>query len=98
VPPLQGPAGVTSLSGRALTANDSKALPGVTLELICGSTTKSASSDATGRFLITSIGSGHCKLEIDGSTAGQAGKTYGIFFAGVTITPSQTFSLRKFRL
>ncbi len=89
LPPLQAPPGVTALSGRVLTLNG-KGLAGVTLEMICGDQEQQAQSDGTGRFLITRIPAGHCKLEIDGTTANSQGKRYGLFFAGVDIVQGQT--------
>jgi RHS repeat-associated protein len=90
LPSLQGLPGVTSLSGRVLLSANAKPLPGVSLELDCGWNKNTAQSDVTGRFLITSIPSGHCLLEIDGTKTGQKNKTYGLFFAGVDIQSAQT--------
>ncbi len=78
LPPLQGPPGVTALAGQVLTTEGGKALPSVSLELNCGGTKKAVSSDNTGRFLLTGTPTGHCKLEIDGTSASRQGKAYGV--------------------
>ena len=89
LPPLQAAPGQTAFSGRVFTV-DSKPLPGVEIELICGSQERAAASDATGRFLVTGVPSGQCKMEIDGTPASRPGKKYGIHFAAVTIAPGVT--------
>jgi hypothetical protein len=62
--PLQATAGVTALSGRALLSDNAQGLAGVGLELTCSGAKKAVQSDNTGRFLITGVAAGHCKLEI----------------------------------
>jgi len=96
IPPLQGPAGVTSLSGRVLLSSNAKPVQGVSLQLLCGATTQRTQSDVTGRFLITSIPSGHCKLEIDGRPNSVQKNDYGEYYAGVDITSGVTNVLSYF--
>jgi hypothetical protein len=90
MPPLQAPAGVTALAGQVLTTEGGKALPNVSLELNCAGNKKAVSSDNTGRFLLSGVPTGHCKLEIDGTSASRAGKVYRVFFAGVDIAAGKT--------
>ncbi|MBZ5634890.1 MAG: DUF6531 domain-containing protein [Acidobacteriia bacterium] len=92
VPPLQAGPNVTALSGFVRTVSG-KYLPQVTLELNCGEETRRrlrAVSDGTGRFLIANTPSGHCKLEIDGTTVKRGSEVYGIFTPGVDITKNTT--------
>jgi RHS repeat-associated protein len=70
----------TSLEGLVLTLKG-EPLQGVTLEL----GEQSATTDETGRFVLSDIPAGHQVLEIDGTTADQAGKTYGTFEYGVDL-------------
>src|SRR5262249_1672438 len=84
LPPLQAAPGVTAISGQVRTVGG-KYLQGVTLELNCGEEKGKRNrdvSDFTGRFLIQKIPTGHCKLEIDGTTVKSATAAYGI------VTPS----------
>jgi len=83
--PLQGPEGVTALAGQVLTL-DGKPLAGVTFE-IEGQT---ATSDHTGRFLVTSAPAGHQELVIDGGSASDARRSYGLFEAGIELTEGKT--------
>jgi RHS repeat-associated protein len=70
----------TSLEGLVLTLKG-EPLQSVTLEL--GG--QSATTDETGRFVLSDIPAGHQVLEIDGTTADQPGKTYGTFEYGVDL-------------
>jgi RHS repeat-associated protein len=70
----------TSLEGLVLTLKG-EPLQGVTLEL----REQSATTDETGRFVLSDIPAGHQVLEIDGTTADQPGKTYGTFEYGVDL-------------
>ena len=87
LPPLQAPPGVTALAGQALLL-DGRPLPDVTLS-IDGQSTR---TDGTGRFLLTlqDAVSGRHELEIDGTTANRAGRTYGFFEAGLPISVGRT--------
>lgn len=87
-PTLRAQAGETALAGRVL-GLDGKPLPRVTLEI----DSKSTKTDENGLFLIGSLTSGHHELLIDGRSASRAGKTYGIFEAGVEITAGKTNDL-----
>jgi RHS repeat-associated protein len=89
LPPLQAAPGVTAVAGQALTLNG-KPLTDVTMKV----GDKTARTDDTGRFLIENIESGHRVLVMDGRTANKAGKTYGVFEAGVEIEASKTTALR----
>ena len=70
----------TSLEGLVLTLKG-EPLQGVTLEL----GEQSATTDETGRFVLSDIPAGHQVLEIDGTTADRPGKTYGTFEYGVDL-------------
>jgi RHS repeat-associated protein len=74
----------TSLAGQVLTLNGAP-LEGVTLEL----DEQSATTDETGRFVLSEVPSGHQVLEIDGTTANRPGKTYGTFEYGVDLDKGQ---------
>jgi RHS repeat-associated protein len=70
----------TSLEGLVLTLKG-EPLQGVTLEL----GEQSATTDETGRFVLSDIPAGHQVLEIDGTTADRPGETYGTFEYGVDL-------------
>jgi RHS repeat-associated protein len=99
LPALQGRPGRTALSGQVHNVAG-KALKNVTLELECeapdgivqkkGKTNFKTKTDSTGRFLLEDTPSGHCELEIDGSTAQNDGNEYGLFFPSVDIRPGIT--------
>jgi RHS repeat-associated protein len=84
-PRLQAPPGVTALSGQTLAMNG-RALPGVTVKV--GSTM--TVTDATGRFLLMTVSTGHQVMVVDGRTASRRGTTYGVFKIGVDIVGGQT--------
>ena len=50
----------------------------------------SVKTDATGRFLLSSLSAGHRVMLIDGRSASKGGRAYGIFRVGVDITSSET--------
>ena len=85
VPSLQAPFGVTALAGQLLLLNG-KPLGGVTLS-VAGVT---ATSDRTGRFLLSQLPEGRHTLLIDGRSASSPGRTFGVFKARVEIKPEQT--------
>ncbi len=92
VPPLQAGPGVTAISGNVRTVAG-KYLQGVTLELNCGEEKgkrNRAISDGTGRFLIANVPSGHCRLEIDGTTVRRGSEVYGIFTPGIDLDGGHT--------
>lgn len=72
--PLQAAPGVTALAGQVLKLNGAP-LADVTLSF----QGRSASSDMTGRFLITGVVGGTDVLRIDGSTADRSNRAYGIY-------------------
>jgi len=82
LPPLQAPAGVTALAGQVLRI-DGKPIRKVSL-VIDGYSTK---TDATGRFLLTSLPAGRRELEIDG------GRKHGRYEVGVTVAGGVTTAL-----
>jgi RHS repeat-associated protein len=86
--PLQAEPGVTAIAGQVLTL-DGKPLRNVTLT----NGSKSTLTDETGRFLLSSINSGHNVLTIDGRSAGHNKKQYGIFRVGVDVAEGKTHSL-----
>src|SRR5262245_3614479 len=77
--------GVTALVGQVLRLNG-QPLEGVTIRI----DDRTARTDSKGRFLLTSISSGHNKLLIDGRTANRRGQTYGVFEVGVDVAEGQT--------
>jgi RHS repeat-associated protein len=85
LPPLKAPSGVTALAGQMLRLNGE---PLAQATLTIG--TRSARTDATGRFLLTGIASGDQVLIMDGSTANRPGRSYGIFEYYVDIEDRQT--------
>ena len=85
LPPLQAPAGVTALAGQVLRL-DGEPLANVTLQYGA----RLATSDATGRFLLTDIPDGYHSLLMQGHTANAPGKTYGTFEYGVPIEATKT--------
>ncbi len=87
--PLSAANGITALSGETRTVAG-KYLPDVTFTLDCGGKTAASKSDSVGRFLILSPGSGHCVLEMDGTTAHLDGEDYGRFFPGVDLIAGKT--------
>jgi RHS repeat-associated protein len=89
IPPLEAPAGVTAVSGRVLQLNGIP-LSGVLLQV----DSQKAYSDATGRFLVNGVTSGHRVLIIDGEQAGPQGVFYGIYQVGVDTIAGQTNVLK----
>jgi RHS repeat-associated protein len=85
VPALQALPGETALAGQVLTLNEIP-LSGVTLR-IGGA---EATTDVTGRFLLTKIPWGHDELLIDGTTASTDGSTYGLFQVKVDLRKGET--------
>lgn len=84
--PLQGPDGVTSLSGQVVDL-DGRGLPGVELSAVGAKTT----SDASGRFLLTYVQPGPSVLNIDGRRAGaKRDADYGFYQARVEAKAGQT--------
>ena len=86
--PLRAEEGVTALAGQVLTL-DGKPLRNVTLTV--GG--KSATTDETGRFLVSSISNGKQVLTIDGRTANRGRREYGIFRTSVSIIDGKTTAL-----
>jgi RHS repeat-associated protein len=82
--PLPVSSDSTSLAGQVLTLKG-EPLEGVTLEL----GEQSATTDETGRFVLSDIPAGHQVLEIDGTTANRTGNTYGTFEYGVDLNKGQ---------
>ena len=85
LPRREAPLGVTAVAGQVLRLNGLP-LEGVTLSI--GGL--SASTDATGRFVISSLSAGHQVMLIDGRTANGDGATYGVFEVGVELTTGNT--------
>ena len=86
--PLQAEPGVTAIAGQVLTL-DGRPLENVTLT----NGSKSSMTDKTGRFLLSSINSGHNVLTIDGRSASQNKKQYGVFRVGVAVEEGKTHAL-----
>lgn len=89
VAPLQANPGLTALSGETRTVAG-KYLPNVTFNLDCDGNRGTGKSDNLGRFLIVTQGSGHCEMEIDGTTAHLNGEDYGRYYPGIDLTAGQT--------
>ncbi len=85
LPPLQAPPGVTALAGQVLTLAG-EPLAATTLKI----QSTAVSTDDTGRFLLLLDGHGHHELLIDGRTASDRRRTYGVFEVGVDIKAGQT--------
>lgn len=85
LPPLQASPSVTALSGQVLLLNG-KALSDVTLQF----GERVTRSDETGRFLLEEIPEGRGTLLIDGHTADQPGKQYGVFEVLIEVEPGRT--------
>jgi RHS repeat-associated protein len=85
LPPLRAAPGVTALSGQVLLLNG-RPLAGVTLKL----GNKSASTDNSGRFLITDVAAGQQTLVIDGRSASTQGRTFGVFVVATPIKEGDT--------
>lgn len=85
LPPLRAADGETALAGQVLTLHG-KALQNVTLTV----GNQSATTDATGRFLLTQLAPGDQMLSIDGAGAGKGGARYGFYQVRVTIAARAT--------
>ncbi len=85
LPPREAPLGVTAVAGQVLRLNGLP-LEGVALSI--GGL--SASTDATGRFVLSSLSAGRQVMLIDGRTAKGDGVTYGVFEVGVELTAGNT--------
>ncbi|MGH9330600.1 MAG: DUF6531 domain-containing protein, partial [Vicinamibacterales bacterium] len=85
LPPLQAAPGVTALAGQVLRL-DGRPLADVTLKL--GEAT--ATSDRTGRFLLSDIPEGQHHVVIDGRPASAPGQAYGVFIGRAYVRPSVT--------
>lgn len=83
--PLQAAPGVTALAGQVLLLNG-QPLRDVTVRL----QGKTAQTDHTGRFLVTSLEPGHHVMVVDGRTAARGNKAYGLFKIGVDINAGRT--------
>lgn len=82
--PLQAGPGATALAGQVLTLKG-QPLSDVTISVQETSTR----TDSSGRFLLPTR-EGHQVMLIDGRSARQPGKTYGIFKVGVDVIPGST--------
>ncbi len=85
---LRGDAGVTALSGQVLRL-DGLPLANVTLRI----KDTMVRTDENGQFILTGVAPGHWTLQIDGRSANQPGKIYGVFEAGVDLLKGQTVVL-----
>jgi RHS repeat-associated protein len=85
LPPLNAEPGVTALAGQALTLSG-QPLANVNIQI----DGNSASTDQTGRFLLSSIVAGHRVMRIDGRPASRPRRVYGTFKIGVEIKVGET--------
>lgn len=86
--PLRAAAGVTALSGQVVSVGGAP-LEGVTLSV--GS--KRTRSDATGRFLLTGLRSGHTVLDVDSSGVRRRRETFGNYELSATVRRGETTML-----
>lgn len=84
-PQLQAQPGVTALSGQTLTLLG-QPLSDVTITI--GG--RSVRTDRTGRFLVTSLAAGHAVMLVDGRTASQPHRVFGLFRIGVEVAGGKT--------
>lgn len=61
------PAGAATIFGSL--KRGGKALPGVSITLVCGKTFSAGQADAKGNYSIAVAGSGSCNLSVDGKAA-----------------------------
>jgi RHS repeat-associated protein len=85
---LQADRGVTALAGQVL-LQDGSALAGVAVSV----PGHQVVTDATGRFLITPVPTGHVQLVVDGRTANTSSTQYGQFVIGADIRVGVTNTL-----
>jgi RHS repeat-associated protein len=90
LPALAAPRGRTGLSGQALTIGG-KPLAHVTLEIEVDR--KRASTDRSGRFVLSGVPAGRHVLIIDGTSAGGRGRRFGRFSAAVELVKGKTVAL-----
>jgi RHS repeat-associated protein len=90
LPPLAARPGTTAISGQALKVNG-EPLARVTLRI--KGTNTATKTDASGRFLLAPVDSGHQVLIIDGGTAGTPRERYGYFKTGVDVVAGRTNKL-----
>jgi RHS repeat-associated protein len=90
LPPLQAPPGATAVAGQVLLL-DGEPLRDVTLQI----DSRSARSDATGRFVIDlgQAPSGWKEMAIDARTADHGNERFGFFQAAVQIVKGRTSAL-----
>jgi RHS repeat-associated protein len=84
-PSLQAGPGVTALAGQVFLING-RPLPDVTVRL----QGKTAQTDQSGRFLLSSLEAGHHVMTVDGRSAARGNKAYGLFKIGVDIIAGKT--------
>lgn len=85
LPALQAPPGVTALAGQLLRLNG-KPLKKAVVRI----GNLAATTDRMGRFLLTSVPSGHAELFVDGRPANTPRRTYGLFEIGVDLHAGET--------
>jgi len=83
--PLRAKDGVTALAGQVLAING-RPLEGVTLQI----GTKTARTDRQGRFLLQPLQAGLQTLTIDGRSANQGQRQYGVFVSGIDLVAGKT--------
>ncbi|MFC7529313.1 RHS repeat-associated core domain-containing protein [Actinoplanes sp. GCM10030250] len=86
--PVRAGPGVTALSGRVRTLDDTP-LANVTV----GVDGIRARTDAQGRFLLTGLRAGHRVLRVDGASASTPQRRFGLHDIGVDLTAGQTVVL-----
>jgi RHS repeat-associated protein len=87
-PPFQAPPGATTLAGQVLTV-EGKPLQNVTVQ-VEGREEISVRTDVSGRFWLSAIDPGINNLLIDGRSASDAEKSYGVFIIRVQALAHQT--------
>ncbi len=88
LPPLAAPGGVTAVTGQVLAIRGDP-LPNVKVSV----EDRTMYTDQTGRFLLAGVPAGRVELLVDGTSANEPGRSYGIFEIGVDAVAGQTTQL-----
>ena len=93
LPPLEGPQGLTSLSGQVLRI-DGWPLERVTMRI----GNRSTATDETGRFVLTEIEAGRRMLIVDCRPASTRKETYGLFMIAIDVPKSNETNVLPFTI
>ncbi len=92
LPPRPAPPGTTAVAGQVLRLNG---LPLAGVQITVQGTSRSARTDATGRFVLTGLHAGHRVLAVNAPGTGEASTTYGTFQVGVNVQNDARTSCRS---